>query len=119
MRNHQRYLAMEDAGGKLANRFATLMATVVKDPAVVQRGNEYVIAARLADAKFFFAEDRKKSFDDWNTKLESVVFQAKLGDKAKTIGHKVRRITELAGSLAARLGGLDVGAVRTAAMVWK
>ncbi|MEO8704618.1 MAG: glycine--tRNA ligase subunit beta [Kofleriaceae bacterium] len=92
MRTHQRYFAMEDATGKLANRFATMMATIVKDPAVVSQGNQKVIAARLSDAKFFFAEDRKKSFDDWNHKLDSVVFQAKLGDRAKMIGHKVRRL---------------------------
>jgi glycyl-tRNA synthetase beta chain len=95
MRTHQRYFALETADGKLANRFATMMATVVKDPQVVAHGNEKVLAARLADAKFFFAEDRKKSFDDWNTKLDAVVFQAKLGDNAKTIGQKVRRITKL------------------------
>jgi glycyl-tRNA synthetase beta chain len=92
MRTHQRYFAMEDAAGKLAPRFATMMATIVKDPSVVAKGNETVIAARLSDAKFFFAEDKKKSFDDWNAKLEGVVFQAKLGDGAKTIGHKMQRI---------------------------
>lgn len=99
MRTNQRYFAMEDAQGKLAPRFVTMMATIVKDPAVVARGNEYVIASRLADAKFFFAEDRKKSFDDWNAKLEGVVFQAKLGDAAKTIGHKVQRIVGIVEAL--------------------
>lgn len=115
MRTHQRYFAMEDAGGRLANRFATLMATVVKDPAVVQRGNEYVIAARLADARFFFAEDRKRSFEEWNGKLDAVVFQAKLGDGARTIGHKVRRIERIAGALARHVGAEEavvVGAAR-------
>ena len=118
MRTHQRYFAMEDAAGKLASRFATLMATIVKDPAVVQRGNEYVIAARLADARFFFAEDRKKSFDEWNRKLDAVVFQAKLGDRAKTIGHKVRRIERIAGALARHVGA-DLAAVAAAARVCK
>ena len=103
MRTHQRYFAMERPDGKLANRFATLMATVVKDPAVVQKGNEYVIASRLADAKFFFAEDKKKSFEQWNEKLASVVFQAKLGDKAKTIGAKLRRIEAIVAALAERV----------------
>jgi glycyl-tRNA synthetase beta chain len=102
MRTHQRYFAMETPDGKLAPRFATMMATIVKDPAVVARGNETVLAARLSDAKFFFTEDKKKSFDDWNKKLDGVVFQAKLGDGAKTIGHKVQRIAgiveELGGS---------------------
>jgi glycyl-tRNA synthetase beta chain len=103
MRTHQRYFAMEHEGGRLANRFATLMATVVKDPAVVQRGNEYVIASRLADAKFFFAEDRKKSLEQWTEKLGSVVFQAKLGETAKTIGEKLRRIEAVVGALAERV----------------
>ncbi|MBS1120520.1 MAG: glycyl-tRNA synthetase, beta subunit [Deltaproteobacteria bacterium] len=118
MRNHQRYFAMEDSSGKLANRFATMMATVVKDPAVVQKGNEYVIAARLSDAKFFFAEDKKKSLEAWNEKLESVVFQAKLGDKAKTIGHKIRRIEAISGVLAHHVGA-DAVTVTAAARVCK
>lgn len=103
MRNHQRYFAMEDAHGKLANRFATMMGTVVKDPAVVQRGNEYVIASRLADAKFFFAEDQKKSFEQWNEKLAAVVFQAKLGERAKTIGGKLARIEAVVAQLSERI----------------
>ncbi len=116
MRNHQRYFAMEDASGKLANRFATMMATVVKDKAVVQKGNEYVIAARLSDAKFFFAQDRQASFEQWNEKLESVVFQAKLGDGAKMIGHKSRRIEAIASQIANHLDMPDVAHVRTAAL---
>jgi glycyl-tRNA synthetase beta chain len=118
MRNHQRYFAMERAGGTLANRFATLMATIVKDPAVVQRGNEYVIASRLADAKFFFAEDRKRSFEDWNARLAPVVFQAKLGEKAKTIGHKLARIERITGALAERVA-CDRGVAVRAAQVCK
>jgi glycyl-tRNA synthetase beta chain len=125
MRNHQRYFAMEDASGKLAPRFATMMATIVKDPVVVQKGNERVLAARLADAKFFFAEDRKHgSFDDWNDKLTRAVFQAKLGDAARTIGHKVQRIESIATKLAGHLDLPDVdpslaSLVRTAAQVCK
>jgi glycyl-tRNA synthetase beta chain len=98
MRTHLRFFAME-RGGRLANRFATLAATVVKDPAVVVKGNERVLAARLADAKFFFAEDRKHTFDQWNARLDGVVFQAKLGDRAKTIGDKVRRIEKIVDAL--------------------
>nr|MDQ3370300.1 glycine--tRNA ligase subunit beta [Myxococcota bacterium] len=118
MRTHQRYFALEDATGKLANRFATMMATVVKDPTVVQRGNEKVLAARLSDAKFFFAEDRKRSFEEWNQKLDAVVFQAKLGKTASTIGHKVRRIGAIAERVAADVGA-DVALVRAAAQVCK
>jgi glycyl-tRNA synthetase beta chain len=100
MRTHQRYFAMEDRSGKLANRFATLMATVVKDPKVVTRGNQKVIASRLSDGKFFFTEDKRQSFAAWNEKLDAVVFQAKLGEHAKTIGHKVRRIETIVSALA-------------------
>jgi len=108
MRTHQRYFAMEDVAGKLAPRFATMMATVVKDPALVARGNETVLASRLSDAKFFFSEDKKKTFDDWNARLDGVVFQAKLGDGAKTIGNKIVRLAmvveKLGGSKAAVIG---------------
>jgi len=95
MRTHQRYFAMEDAKGKLAPRFATMMATIVKDPAVVAKGNETVLRSRLSDAKFFFTEDRKHTFDQWNGKLDGVVFQAKLGDRAKTIGQKIQRLVAI------------------------
>jgi len=99
MRTHQRYFAMEDKAGRLAPRFATMMATIVKDPALVARGNETVLAARLSDAKFFFAEDRKQSFDAWNGKLDAVVFQAKLGEKARTVGNKIARIAGIVEAL--------------------
>ncbi len=118
MRTHQRYFAMEDHQGKLANRFATLMATIVKDPKVVAAGNEKVLAARLSDAKFFFTEDKKHSFDDWNKKLDAVVFQAKLGDAARTIGHKVHRIQHAGRKLAEHVGA-DVDATSEAAVLCK
>lgn len=118
MRTHQRYFAMEHGSGKLANRFVTMMATVVKDPKVVAQGNQKVLASRLTDGKFFVAEDRKKSFEAWNTKLDSVVFQAKLGEAARTIGHKVRRIEKIAAALAT-FAGTDVELVKRAARVCK
>ncbi|MBA3461998.1 MAG: glycine--tRNA ligase subunit beta [Deltaproteobacteria bacterium] len=123
MRTHQRYFAMErPSDGKLANRFATMMATIVKDPTVVQKGNQKVLASRLTDGKFFVSEDRKKkSFDFWNTKLDSVVFQAKLGDKARTIGHKVRRLEKIAAALGtfASLDAAQIELVKQAARVCK
>jgi glycyl-tRNA synthetase beta chain len=103
MRNHQRYFALETKDGRLANRFATMMATVVKDPAVVARGNETVLASRLADAKFFFAEDRKKSFEQWIERLDAVVFQAKLGKDENTVGNKIGRVEALVGALVDRI----------------
>ncbi len=120
MRTHQRYFALEDAAGALANRFVTIAGTIVRDPAQVVAGNARVLAARLADAKFFFAEDRKHSFDDWNGKLAKVVFQAKFGEQAKTTGAKIARITAIVDALAAeRLGMHDLTAARIAAKYCK
>ncbi|CAN5905305.1 glycine--tRNA ligase subunit beta [soil metagenome] len=118
MRTHQRYFAREKADGTLANRFATMMATVVKDPVVVQKGNQKVLASRLTDGKFFVAEDRKKSFEAWNTKLDAVVFQAKLGATAKTIGDKVRRLEKIGAALAT-FAAADVELVKQVARVCK
>src|SRR5205085_462152 len=53
---------------------------------------------------FFFAEDRKHTFEDWNARLDGVVFQAKLGDRAKTIGAKIARIEQIV----AALGGSEI-----------
>ena len=103
MRNHQRYFAMESANGALANRFVTIAGTVTRDAAVVRAGNQRVIAARLADARFFFGEDKKKDLDGLRTKLASVVFQAKLGD-ARSTGDKVRRIVGIVDALHGRVG---------------
>jgi glycyl-tRNA synthetase beta chain len=100
MRGHQRYFAMEDTGGALTNRFATIAGTVVRNPAVVVAGNERVLAARLADARFFWDEDRKTDLETLAGKLDSVVYQKKLG----TLADKASRIAGLAGWIAEQLG---------------
>jgi glycyl-tRNA synthetase beta chain len=119
MRNHQRYFATSSSEGRLAPRFVTIAGTVVRDPAVVSAGNEKVLAARLTDARFFFTEDQKKSLADHAKKLDTVVFQAKLGDKAKTIGDKIRRIQSIVSALANRQITLDLDALRDAAQLCK
>ncbi len=105
MRSHQRYFAMSGPDGSLMNRFATIAGTVTKDTSVVKRGNERVLAARLADARFFFREDQQRSLDDWATRLDGVVFQSKLG----SIGAKVARVRGLAETLGAEHGASHVG----------
>jgi glycyl-tRNA synthetase beta chain len=96
MREHQRYFPVRDEAGKLLNHFVTVRNGGDHCLDVVQAGNEKVLAARLADARFFWDEDRKKPLEAWLPRLEKVVFQEKLG----TIGDKVRRIESLAGELA-------------------
>lgn len=110
MRGHQRYFAMQDKDGALTNRFATIAGTVVRDPAVVTAGNERVLAARLADAKFFWDEDKKTNLEALAAKLADVVYQKKLG----SVADKVARIAALAGYLADQLGADRQHAMRAA-----
>jgi glycyl-tRNA synthetase beta chain len=93
MRGHQRYFATEKPGGGLANRFVTIAGTLTKDVAVVAEGNENVHRARLADARFFFEEDRKTRLDEKAKRLDAIVFHQKLG----TIGEKIRRLAQYDG----------------------
>jgi glycyl-tRNA synthetase beta chain len=110
MRSHQRYFAMEDAEGRLTNRFAAIAGTIVRDAAVIARGNERVLAARLADARFFYDEDLATSLDSLVGRLDDVVFHRRLG----SIGDKVRRVAALAGVIAEELGEDRAAAVRAA-----
>lgn len=114
MRSHQRYFSVENADGKLANRFVTVAGTVTRDLDVVKAGNERVLAARLSDARFFFQEDRKHSLDELARRLHDVVFQADLG----TIGAKVERVTRNAVELATEVG-VDTGVITRAAALCK
>ena len=117
MRTHQRYFAVEDSQGGLANKFVTMMGTEVEDQSVVQRGNERVLAARLADAAFFFSEDQKQPLEGFNEKLRGVTFQAKLGDGAKTTFNKVERIEIIVGHLVALLPAADAQLAANSAAV--
>ena len=112
MRAHQRYFAMEDDSGRLQSRFVTIAGTVVQDVAVVRQGNERVLAARLADASFFFREDQKHTPDQFAARAGGVVFQKKLG----TIGQKVERVARLADWIAAQAGADRATVARAAAL---
>ncbi|PKN60990.1 MAG: glycine--tRNA ligase subunit beta [Deltaproteobacteria bacterium HGW-Deltaproteobacteria-11] len=96
MMSHQKYFPVIDAAGKLLPFFLTVNNTLPRDPAVVARGNEKVIRARLADAKFFFEEDRKISLDRRVEDLKKVVFHTLLG----TSYEKVMRFRALATAIA-------------------
>ncbi len=114
MRSHQRYFSMNKADGSLANRFITIAGTVTRDVDVVRRGNERVLAARLADAQFFFSEDKKHSLDEFAEKLGDVVFQKKLG----STGQKVERIVSASVALAEELA-VDLPSAKRAAALCK
>ncbi|MCL1849083.1 MAG: glycine--tRNA ligase subunit beta, partial [Clostridiales bacterium] len=99
MREHQRYFPVRDHDGKLVNRFVTVRDGGDRMLELVAAGNEKVLAARLADARFFWDEDRKQPLEAFLPKLEKVVFQEKLG----TVGDKIRRIEGLTDWLAGTL----------------
>lgn len=92
MREHQKYFALGDETGKLKNQFIAVNNTKARDMALVTKGHEKVLRARLSDAKFFYEVDQKSSLDEFAQKLKQVTFQEKLG----TVYDKTLRIGELA-----------------------
>jgi glycyl-tRNA synthetase beta chain len=101
MRHHQKYFSVEDAEGKLAPQFATVMNIDGDPEGFVRRGNERVLRARFNDARFFWETDQKKKLADRLPDLAHVTFQAKLGsyrDKTKRI---MALVKELGGKPAA------------------
>ena len=103
MRDHQRYFAVRSSDGALLPRYLNVVNTAA-DPERIAKGNDRVLRARLKDAQFFVAEDLKvveaSGFAPWRGKLDSVVFQRKLG----TVGAKVQRIQSLAREFAPQVG---------------
>ena len=79
MRDHQRYFPVKAVDGSLLPAFITVRNGGKAHLDVVAHGNERVLRARLADAQFFFDEDRKKSLAEHREKLKTVVFQRGLG----------------------------------------
>jgi glycyl-tRNA synthetase beta chain len=102
MRVHQRYFAVRDpASGRLAPHFVTVANIEAKDGGrTIALGNAKVLTARLADARFFWEEDRKVRLEDRLEKLRGVTFHAKLG----TMFDRVERIVALARELAPIVG---------------
>ncbi len=99
MQTHQRYFPLFDAGGRLSNRVLIVSNMAIADPSRIIEGNERVVKPRLADAEFFYAQDRKLSLASRLPKLETVVYHAKLGSQ----GERMLRVRQLAGLIAARL----------------
>ena len=116
MRAHQKYFALEDGAGKLAPRFLVVANIEPKDGgAVVIAGNERVLRARLADAEFFWNQDRKIPLEARLPALREIVFHAKLG----TVAEKVERVTRLAPELARKIPGADPQQAERAARLAK
>ena len=114
MQENQKYFALFDDDGALLPHFVTIANIDSRKPEVVAGGNERVIRPRFADAGFFFAQDQKQGLDVMRFRLDSVVFQEKLG----SLGDKTARIIRLAKYIASH-GGADQDLVRRAADLCK
>ncbi|HBV21903.1 MAG TPA: glycine--tRNA ligase subunit beta [Nitrosomonas sp.] len=101
MKANQKYFPLMDAGGKLANKFLLVSNIRPADPSLIITGNERVVRSRLADAKFFFDQDRKKTLESRLPGLDQVVYHNKLG----TQGERIQRVRVIARSIALLLGG--------------
>ncbi|WP_352407773.1 glycine--tRNA ligase subunit beta [Acetoanaerobium noterae] len=99
MKEHQRYFPVLDADGKLLNKFITVRNGDSYAIDNVKRGNEKVLDARLSDALFFYHEDTKKPLEAYVERLDTIVFQQKLG----TILDKTKRIQTLSEKIAKAL----------------
>jgi len=104
MKANQKYFPLLDATGKLTNKFLIVSNISPADASAVIGGNERVVRPRLADAKFFFDQDRKKSLADRIPGLAKVVYHNKLG----TQGERAQRVCAIASAIGRQLGGEDL-----------
>ena len=106
MKANQKYFPLLDANDKLTNKFLVVSNISPEDASLVIGGNERVVRPRLADAKFFFDQDRKKTLASRVEGLNKVVYHNKLG----TQGERVNRVRAIAKAIAVQLmqhGGAD------------
>src|SRR5574343_2085197 len=101
MKANQKYFPLLDAAGKLTNKFLVVSNISPEDASAVIGGNERVVRPRLADAKFFFDQDRKKSLESRVAGLAKVVYHNKLGAQ----GGRMQRVAAIARAIAEQLGG--------------
>jgi glycyl-tRNA synthetase beta chain len=99
MQNHQKCFAIKNPHGKLLNTFVLVSNTDASPSDNIIRGNERVMHARLADAKFFYNQDRKNPLSVRLEGLKNMIFQKKLG----TLYDKSQRISKLAGTIAKQI----------------
>ena len=104
MKANQKYFPLLDASSRLTNRFLVVSNISPDDASAVIGGNERVVRPRLADAKFFFDQDRKKTLASRVASLGKVVYHNKLG----TQGERVERVMRIARAIAEKLGDANV-----------
>jgi glycyl-tRNA synthetase beta chain len=110
MQQHQRYFALLDNKGKLMPQFLLVANIAPADPSAIIQGNERVLRARLADAQFFYRQDKKHTLASRVPKLAEVVYHNKLGSQLE----RVTRLQDIAGTIAELLGADRHAAARAA-----
>ncbi|ADQ85229.1 glycine--tRNA ligase subunit beta [Methylovorus sp. MP688] len=101
MKANQKYFPLLSADGQLSNKFLIVSNISPDDASAVIGGNERVVRPRLADAKFFFDQDRKKTLESRLTSLDKVVYHNKLGSQ----GQRTTRVASIASAIGQQLGG--------------
>jgi glycyl-tRNA synthetase beta chain len=114
MQQNQKYFALKDANGRLINRFLLVSNIRTDDPSAIVAGNARVVRARLADAKFFYDQDRKQTLESRVPGLANVVYHNKLGSQLD----RVERVIGIAVEIAKKLK-VDVTHVERAARLAK
>ncbi len=110
MKANQKYFPLLDAAGKLSNQFLVVSNITPDDASAVIEGNERVVRPRLADAKFFFDQDRKKTLASRVEGLRKVVYHNKLGSQ----WDRMQRVRKIADAIASKLNPQLVGKVQFA-----
>ena len=108
MKGDQKYFPIYDKDGRLLPHFIFVSNINPEDPTAIIEGNEKVVRPRLTDAEFFFKTDLKQKLVDRLPRLETVLFQQKLG----TLKDKTDRIEQLAGEIAKQIGADEAKAKR-------
>lgn len=106
MKANQKYFPLLDANDKLTNKFLIVSNISPDDASAVIGGNERVVRPRLADAKFFFDQDRKKSLESRISSLDKVVYHNKLGSQ----GQRTERVSAIAIAISLQLGSTELAA---------
>jgi len=112
MQTNQKYFALTDAAGHLRNRFLIVSNLATDTPQSIISGNERVVRPRLADAKFFFDQDRKKTLASRVPQLGNVVYHNKIGSQLD----RVQRLQQIAGHIADAMNATGATVDKAAAM---
>jgi glycyl-tRNA synthetase beta chain len=107
MKQHQKYFPLLDNEGNLLSRFLMVSNIKTNKPAAIISGNERVLQARLADAEFFFDQDRKRTLSSRIESLSGVVYHSKLG----MLSDRVERVSKIAQAIGLQLGGKKLAAL--------